>query len=143
MFLLQPFIHRLTLLYKTGKNFWSFTESDFATFVLPNTTFGICSALAGHPLVYADITALSVLAKIPAVILFNWSNLLVFDLANQRLWEAVEEDKINKPWRPIPSGEMPRSEVRQAMQLVIPLVLAFNHYFLNVGAETACIPTST
>ncbi|ATZ46633.1 hypothetical protein BCIN_02g00250 [Botrytis cinerea B05.10] len=140
---MHPFLHRITLLYKIAKYFWLFTESDFATFVIPNTVFGVCSAIAGYPVVSTSTTSGAVLRRIPAVIFFNWSNLLVFDLANQRLWEAVEEDKLNKPWRPIPSGKISRSEVRQAMQMVIPLVLALNHYFLNVGAETACILTLT
>jgi 4-hydroxybenzoate polyprenyltransferase len=34
---------------------------------------------------------------------------------------------------------MTRSEVRKAMQIAIPAVLAFSHYFLSAGAETACI----
>ena len=38
---------------------------------------------------------------------------------------------------------MTRTDIRQAMQIVIPLVLATNHYLLNVGAETACILTGT
>jgi len=59
------------------------------------------------------------------------------------MWESLSEDKLNKPWRVIPTGKMTRSEVRQSMQLIIPLVLAINHYFLHVGAETACILTST
>lgn len=70
---------------------------------------------------------------------FNFTNLLVFDLSNQRLWESVLENELNRPWRPIPAGSMMRSEVRQAMLLAIPVVLAFNHYLLRVGAETACI----
>jgi 4-hydroxybenzoate polyprenyltransferase len=32
-------------------------------------------------------------------------------------------------------------KVRQAMQIIIPLVLALNHYALNVCAEAACIAT--
>jgi 4-hydroxybenzoate polyprenyltransferase len=141
---LRPASHRLNLLKKVAENSWLFTESDSVTFILPNSIFGICCAIAGQPLIYIDTPSITaVLLRIPSVILFNWTNLLVFDLANQRLWESVEEDKLNKPWRPIPCGNMTRSEVRQAMQLIIPLVLAINHYLLNVGAETACIMTGT
>ena len=142
--MLFSFPHHLIVLGKVAVNFWSITSSDFATFVIPNTVFGICCALAGVPLVSVpDTSKQAVLLRIPSVVLFNYSNLLVFNLANQRLWEASQEDRLNKPWRPIPSGRMTRTDIRQAMQIVIPLVLATNHYLLNVGAETACILTGT
>jgi hypothetical protein len=130
------------ILYKLFSNLWLFTKEDFFTFVFPNTIFGICTALAGQPFISASAATLPtgyILRRIPLVIAFNFTNLLVFDLSNQRLWESVLEDKLNKPWRPIPAGNMTRSEVRQAMLLAIPGVLAFNHYLLHVGAETACI----
>lgn len=130
------------MLYKLYQNLWLFTQDDFLTFVFPNTIFGTCVALAGWPFVTnASTTAawISILSRLPLAILFNWTNLLVFDIANQRIWESVLEDKLNKPWRPIPSGRMTRSEARQALQLIIPLVLALNHYCLGVGSETACI----
>ena len=79
------------------------------------------------------------LHRIPHILAFNSTNLLIFDLSNQRLWESVLEDTLNMPWRPIPVGRMTRLEVRQALLLVIPAVLAFNHYVLHVGTETACI----
>ncbi|APA14562.1 predicted protein [Sclerotinia sclerotiorum 1980 UF-70] len=61
----------------------------------------------------------------PAVVLFNWSSLSIFVLAN------------------IPQGLMTRSEVRLAMQLLIPAILAISHRFLNVGAEIACLLIAT
>ena len=135
---------QLRALGKVVVNFWRITSSDFATFVIPNSIFGVGCALAGPPLVSVPNHSIQdVLYRIPAVVLFNYSNLLVFNLANQRLWEASQEDKVNKPWRPVPSGRMTRTDIRQAMQIIIPLVLAGNHYLLNVGAETACILTGT
>lgn len=134
----------LQALVKVAVNFWRITSSDFATFVIPNTVFGVGCALAGAPLVSVpDHTRKAILCRIPSVVFFNYSNLLVFNLANQRLWEASQEDKVNKPWRPVPSGRMTRTHIRQAMQIIIPLILAINHYLLNVGAETACILTGT
>ncbi|KAB8301234.1 hypothetical protein EYC80_003121 [Monilinia laxa] len=137
-------IQRVQILVKVAKYLWLFTGGDVVTFVIPNTIFGTCCALAGPPLVSGDhITPEKILLRIPAVVLFNWSNLLVFDLANQRLWESVTEDRLNKPWRPIPQKLMTRKEVRLALQLLIPAVLAINHWLLNVGAETACLLTAT
>ncbi|TGO08750.1 hypothetical protein BTUL_0193g00020 [Botrytis tulipae] len=137
-------VKRVEILAKIVRYFWRFTSSDVVTFVVPNTVFGICCALAGPPLVSGDhISVREVLWRIPAVVLFNWSNLLIFVLANQRLWESVTEDQLNKPWRPIPQGLVTRTEVRLALQLLIPAILAINHCFLYVGAETACILTGT
>ena len=134
----------LRVLHKLAKNLWLFTQDDFFTFVFPNTIFGVCLALAGMPFVSVSGESstpawVAILSRIPLVVCFNWTNLLIFDLANQRLWESVLEDRLNKPWRSIPSGRMTRTEVRQALQLVIPIVLATNHYYLGVGSETACI----
>jgi hypothetical protein len=38
---------------------------------------------------------------------------------------------------------MTRTEVRLAIQLLIPAVLGINHWLLNVGTETACFLTAT
>ncbi|PQE29885.1 prenyltransferase family-domain-containing protein [Rutstroemia sp. NJR-2017a WRK4] len=117
--------------------------SDFKR-IHAGTVFGVSCAVSGPPMVFGDhITTQEILWRIPAIVLFNLSNLLIFDLANQRMWESLLEDQLNKPWRPIPQGLMSRTEVRLAMQLLIPAVLALNHWFLNVGAETACLLTAT
>ncbi|ORY18576.1 UbiA prenyltransferase family-domain-containing protein [Clohesyomyces aquaticus] len=140
----NPAFDGAKVLKKLVENYWFFTQDDIATFAIPNTIFGMCCAYAGQPLVSVKLESIKILlSRTPAVILFNCSNLLIFDLANQRLWESVIEDKLNKPWRPIPSERMTRSEVRRALQLVIPIVLAINHYVLHTGAETACIILGT
>ncbi|KAI2640123.1 UbiA prenyltransferase family-domain-containing protein [Xylaria nigripes] len=112
--------------------FWIFTESNFDTFVLPNTAFGILGAFASliltegfeHP-----PTALEILYRFPFVLLFNWCNVFIFDLANQRSVESVQEDLLNKPWRPIPTGKVTTTEARRLLLLAIPLVLLYNYLF--------------
>ncbi|KAF1831499.1 hypothetical protein BDW02DRAFT_47988 [Decorospora gaudefroyi] len=129
----------LRVLPKLARSLWALTRDDLFTFVLPNTIFGICTALAGPPFTSDSVAGPTILTRIPLVVAFNWTNVLVFELANQRLYESVLEDGLNKPYRPIPAGLMTRSDVRRALQLVIPAVLAFNHYVLCTGAETACV----
>ncbi|KAI1389104.1 UbiA prenyltransferase family-domain-containing protein [Hypoxylon trugodes] len=114
---------------------WDFTESNFTTFVIPNTSFGILGALASpfltngmHP------SAVDILARAPLVVLFNWCNVLNFDLANQRSPESLQEDKINKPWRPIVTGKITMEQARRAMLVTIPLALLFN-YALGVWRQ--------
>jgi 4-hydroxybenzoate polyprenyltransferase len=52
-----------------------------------------------------------------------WSHLLLENFANQRLPGAVIEDKINKPWRPIPSGRITPQETQELLRRAVPLVL--------------------
>lgn len=119
--------------------FWLLTKDDAATFVGPNTIFGLCGALAGPTLIEPVNDVSHVLLKLPLVVLFNWTNLLIFDLANQRLPESAHEDALNKPWRPVPKGLITSDRIRQTMLLFIPLVLAFNHLCLGTGFETVLI----
>ncbi|KAJ0140375.1 hypothetical protein CTA2_1684 [Colletotrichum tanaceti] len=120
---------------------WDFTESNFATFVVPNTAFGLLGGLTGSSLTtssqattMATTMTLSVLQRLPLVVAFNWYSVLVFDLANQRGPESVDEDLVNKPWRPIPAGKVTPEQTRKAMLLAIPVVLALN-YILGVWRE--------
>ena len=118
---------------------WLFTESNFPTFVVPNTAFGILGAISGRCLTTQDSPAgKELLQRLPLVILFNWSNVLVFDFANQRLPESVEEDLVNKPWRPLPTGRVTSDQTRRLMLIAIPVVLALNFTF-GVWQETALI----
>lgn len=120
-------------------NSWLITKDDFFTFVVPNTMFGVCGALAGSTLAEHQSTFFDILIRTPLVVLFNWSNLLIFDLANQRGPEAVKEDAINKPWRVIPSGRLTSNDVRQIMLFLIPTILAINYLLLRVGIESAVL----
>lgn len=60
------------------------------------------------------------------MILWLWFNLVSFDLANQRLEDSVQEDTINKPWRPIPAKRLGREEARYLLMLVIAFTLCFS-----------------
>lgn len=122
---------------------WEFTESNFPTFVVPNTAFGVLGAVAGPRLADGQLPSLVQIAyRVPLVVAFNWYNVLVFDLANQRSAESVEEDLINKPWRPIPSGKVTRDQTRRAMLVAIPAALGLN-YMLGVWREGVFIQILT
>ena len=53
-----------------------------------------------------------------------WLNLLSFDVSNQGA--QPDEDRINKPWRPIPSGRISQEDARilRGVLLVACLVLS-------------------
>ncbi|KAI1370301.1 UbiA prenyltransferase family-domain-containing protein [Hypoxylon crocopeplum] len=126
--------------------FWLLTESNALTFVGPNTIFGLCGALSGSWMVAArrgnddEVSARRVLARLGLVILFNWSNMFIFDLANQRLPESVAEDALGIP---IPSGLITSDQIRRTMLYLIPLVVALNHFALGVGVESLVIMALT
>jgi 4-hydroxybenzoate polyprenyltransferase len=116
---------------------WGFVESDLYTFAVPNTAFGILSGFAGPLLVESPISldvpsTIAIPRRVPLVLAFNLGNLLVFDLPNQRSPQSVAEDRINKPWRPIPPGEITIDETRRLMIVAIPVVVALNYI---VGAS--------
>lgn len=114
---------------------WQFTENDFPTFIIPNSAFGIFGALAGSRLLEGPApTVEEILWRIPVVIAYNWYMTFIFDLANQRGVESVQEDAINKPWRPIPSGYATMEHARIMILTLIPLAMAAN-YFLGVFHE--------
>ena len=124
---------------KLIRTLWLFTESDFATFVIPDTCFGLFGALAG-PLLTTNTQPqmAQVLYRSILALLFNWANLLVFDLANQGQEEAFLEDNINKPWRPIPTGRITVAQTRRLLMWSLPAVLAINWY-LGGWIETSLL----
>lgn len=124
---------------------WLFTESDFATFVLPNTLFGTLGALSGR----LTINSASIhpdrhqiLAHLPTIIAFNWLNLLVFDIANQRLPSAVTEDSLNKPWRPLPTNRITPAAAQTLLLVTIPTVLLAGHA-IGAGPERSLLMALT
>ncbi|VUC21559.1 unnamed protein product [Clonostachys rosea] len=95
---------------------WLFTFSDLKTIVLPSTVFGLANARAVR-LYHGDYnhdTASSwtgeSMLRLPLVLFWLWIHLLPFTVSNQRDVKSIEEDRINKPWRPLPSGRLSRRE---------------------------------
>ncbi|KAK5632361.1 hypothetical protein RRF57_008075 [Xylaria bambusicola] len=119
--------------------FWRSTRDDVPTFLGPTTLFGLCGALAGPTLMGPEgrVQKLELVFRLPSVV-FVWSNMLVFQLGNQRLPESVVEDSLNKPWRLVPSGLVTLIQIRRALLLIVPVLWACN-YLLDVANETALL----
>ncbi|KAI4602865.1 hypothetical protein KJ359_008085 [Pestalotiopsis sp. 9143b] len=109
---------------------WLFIESDILTFVVPNTLFGLASAMAGPPLLDGPTPDLAdvLLRRAPRVLLFFLYNTFLFTLANQRSPEAAREDAANKPWRPIPAGLITPDQTRSLLLCLAPAALGLNCY---------------
>ncbi|KAI1387695.1 UbiA prenyltransferase family-domain-containing protein [Hypoxylon trugodes] len=106
---------------------WLFTYSDMKTIVFPQSIFGASTAYAAclfeQPLVAPHETPSLLLARYSLAIVWTWSNLLPFDICNQLSQEAIDEDRINKPWRPLPSGRINRKNA---------LYMMYTHYILAI-----------
>lgn len=110
------------------------TESDFWTFVVPDSLFGVLSALAGPLLTTTTESSLwGIFQRIPLAMLSTWLNLILFQLANQRL--ARDEDVLNKPHRPIPAGLLTPLQMQRILLCAVPTVLAIS-YFLDTLQES-------
>jgi 4-hydroxybenzoate polyprenyltransferase len=118
------------------RTFWLFTRSDLKTVLLPQTIFGLVVALSG-PLLTTNSNPqpLSVLQNIPQTVLYIWLNLLNEVISNQLCPNALAEDSINKPWRPLPSRRLTPEKAKTILLYVIPTIYVMG-LFLG-GAEAA------
>ena len=64
--------------------------------------------------------------RLPLMFIWLWVHLLVENVANQRLPEAVVEDRENKPWRPIPAGRLSPREAMTVLRIAVPLALGIS-----------------
>ncbi|KAL2813350.1 UbiA prenyltransferase family [Aspergillus cavernicola] len=134
-------IHPFTQPAELVSLLWEFSESDIPTFVLPNTAFGLLAALAAPALIdgaQSPSLWLLLVRGVPRMLFFNWANVFIFELANQRLPESVKEDLANKPWRPLPRGRISQAQTSQLLLAAVPAVLAMS-MALAVGNESALI----
>ena len=104
---LQARRHRLlsTFGYHTY-TLWLFTVNDLKTMVFPSTAFAFANC--GHMEATSEF-----LSRLPHVLFWTWVNLLAFAVNNQRNPSAITEDRLNKPWRPIPSGRLSADNARK------------------------------
>ncbi|OTA93719.1 hypothetical protein M434DRAFT_395396 [Hypoxylon sp. CO27-5] len=75
-----------------------------------------------------------ILATIPLQALWSYSNLLLFNLHNQRRY--ITEDALNKPWRPLPSGRLTSQDTTWIMYCMYPVTIIIA---LKCGGLTPCL----
>ena len=59
--------------------------------------------------------------RAPLMLLWSWCNIFLFCLHNQRSPETIAEDKVNKPWRPIPAGRLTPDQAKKVLYFMHPL----------------------
>ncbi|EJT78297.1 UbiA prenyltransferase [Gaeumannomyces tritici R3-111a-1] len=121
---------------------WLFTESDVKTVLVPSALFGLANAVAlwlllpesagvPHPRV--------VLGRAPQILLYVWVNLVVIDIQNQRDPDAIEEDRINKPGRPLPSGKVSPNEAGSLLVASVIIAVLASYCLGAPGASVLVI----
>lgn len=117
---------------------WLFTRSDLKTIVVPQSAFGIISALSLSPQAGWEHASdrIQVLVRIPTVVFWVWINLLPFAIDNQRQTPAILEDKHNKPWRTMPAGRMTPPQAKTLMFCLYPLAFCAS---LWLGGIRQCL----
>lgn len=105
------------------KTLWLFTCNNVKSIVGPETSFGVFSAVSG-PLMTSNGAPdfFVITSRIPKVAFWLWLNLLLFTISNQSRPASVEEDSVNKPWRPIPANRISLAQSRRLLLAVIPIV---------------------
>lgn len=129
---LQPLLsHSHSVLYHLH-TLLLFTYDQFFDTIIPGTAFGLLTTLSGPALSLPSQTPLAALLRAPIIFLWLWLIILQFCLQNQSSDGSWEEDAINKPWRPIPSG---RVTVEVAAKLLTwqYLVAGLASWYLNVS----------
>ncbi|KAI0197373.1 hypothetical protein EV127DRAFT_476463 [Xylaria flabelliformis] len=59
-----------------------------------------------------------ILAALPYMFFWLLSNLFLFCLHNQKQPKTIAEDKLNKPWRPIPAGRLTPGQATKILYLM-------------------------
>jgi 4-hydroxybenzoate polyprenyltransferase len=108
-----------------------FTGDQVFDTVMPGTVFSICAVLAGPTLGLPEQGAFTIMQRLPIVWSWLWLMILQFCLQNQRHTASIEEDAINKPWRPIPSGRITQGRASLLLTLTYA-VSGIISYYLNV-----------
>lgn len=108
-----------------------FTCDQIMDTVIPGTAFGVLAALSGSALNLPAQNPFSVLRQIPKVSLWLWLVILQFCVQNQRSAASVQEDSVNKPWRPIPSRRITSEQAERLLDIANIIACALS-YKLNV-----------
>ena len=122
---MDPFLKHL-------ESLWLFTFSDLKTIVGPKAFFGTVNALAvtAFELELGDQpTSWDILRRIPTTIIWIWINLLPFNVDNQRQLGSIIEDRVNKPWRPIPSRRVTPERAKKWMFCLYIVALLASKFF--------------
>ena len=106
----------------TAETLWLFTASDIKSIMTPTMAFGIFSTLSGSVFGFKTVTVLCLTWRSLMLFFWTWINLLLLCINNQRKKEDIQEDLINKSWRPLPSDRLTIAQAEKLLWASLPVV---------------------
>ncbi|PLB50875.1 hypothetical protein P170DRAFT_446081 [Aspergillus steynii IBT 23096] len=113
-----------------------FARSDFKTIVVPSTLFGVINSLATRAYGLDDsspITFSLLLSRLTQSLFWVCLVFIPFAINNQRNPSAIAEDKINKPWRPLPQNRLSPFQAKCIMYFLAALVPIHGYVCNGIG----------
>ncbi|KAF5525541.1 Fumagillin beta-trans-bergamotene synthase [Colletotrichum aenigma] len=113
------------------KTLYLFTKSDCKTVVIPQMLFAISSILTNgfrNLDTLPTLTLTTFFKPLIHAVIWIYANLLLENLANQRLPGSMIEDAANKSWRPLPSGRITADQTRRIALYLVPSLMIFGAY---------------
>jgi 4-hydroxybenzoate polyprenyltransferase len=123
---------------------WLFTCDQVFDTVIPGTAFGILGAISGPVLDLPAQNTFKIIQRLPLVFTWLWVVILEFCVQNQRGSGSIEEDSINKPWRPIPAKRMSPAQAQRLLEgiHVLAATLSYRFNVLPIFGVYICLITS-
>src|SRR5215469_5667737 len=118
---------------------WKFVAADIRTLATPMLLLAILSASSGNLLTTASVPITTILINLPITCFWIWLNILVISITNQRLPAGILEDKINKPWRPIPSGRIGVEKASQLLFMSVIVLLGIGYHYNVLNETMGCL----
>ena len=132
--------HEIAMLKFRLHTLWLFTRSDLKTVIIPTIIFAMCGAFSGKFVTSQEkVTISGVLSRLPLVTMWTWLHLLILDISNQRKTSSITEDKMNKPWRPLPAGRLTQDHARKLLLVVVLAAVTISWHLEALRESTALI----
>ncbi|KAK6339857.1 hypothetical protein TWF718_009247 [Orbilia javanica] len=98
------------------------TESNIKAYVLPVVTCAVLGIASGGVTTKFHPSWFDIAWTLPRTVLYIWLCVFYFDCSNQKDPKSIEEDRLNKPWRAVPSGRL-TAEALQKIYVAAGVVL--------------------
>jgi len=115
---------------------WLFTYTDLKTIIGPSLLFALVTSPALSVFGMPNAAPIDFLRRAPLSLWWLWINLLPFTIDNQRHAESIAEDKINKPWRTLPSQRMTPGQARNLAISLYSLAIISSFF---IGGLEQCL----
>ena len=119
------------------------TESNVKAYVQPMVLFAMLSIAAPGVTTNPNPSYEDLAIAFPRALLYVWLYVFYFDLSNQKDPSSVEEDKINKPWRAIPSGKLSIESAERWYRVASSLLLLASSTWLSGFPEAVVFMMET